>query len=353
MGLSTEPFAQGSIREVLASARAFLINQQDVKGRWQDFDTLAGESKEWVSAYVGATLADSGDKESIKAANKAWKFLARSRWWQAGWGYSAHVPVDADSTAWGLLLAERLGKSKSRTAKKAGKTLLKHLGENGGIKTYRSAGPIRLFTGLAKKISFSGWCKEHLCVTASTLQLSNNLPHSTMLSYLKAQQNEDGFWDAYWWSDPEYATAFAIQAIVKFEPVEDPNLKFALQWCLQQGLRDANPFQLALRLKVLTPFAQNAPAQAMIHQILDRLTALQKPDGSWAASACLRIPPPDVEDPKKFKNWVLGGRGSGSLVRDHRAIFTTATVVECLNYHQQHAPHENIKILPERVGSAI
>ena len=75
-------------------------------------------------------------------------------------------------------------------------------------------GPIRFFTRVARNISFEGWCGSHSCVTAAAACLPLFKERAKGLEYLRQMQHPDGSWEAYWWSDPEYPTAFALEAII-------------------------------------------------------------------------------------------------------------------------------------------
>ena len=63
---------------------------------------------------------------------------------------------------------------------------------------------------------------------------------------------------------------------------------------------------------------------------VDALVRTQLPDGSWPASARLRIPLTDCLEPDAVRSWELGGRIQGSLTVDHRRIFTTASVLSAI-----------------------
>ena len=77
----------------IEGATDFLLDARDERGWWRDFDTLAGASDEWVTAFVGTALAVAGDDRSMRAAWQAWRLLSRRRWWSAGWGYNALGPL--------------------------------------------------------------------------------------------------------------------------------------------------------------------------------------------------------------------------------------------------------------------
>jgi hypothetical protein len=309
-------------------AISFLLGARDRDRWWRDFDTLAGPSDEWVSAYVACALARSGDPEAMAAARETWRLLERRRWWSAGWGYHSKVPCDADSTLWALELARRVGAGPSWRVRRARALLSRHVNERGGVATYANAGLIRLFTGLGGNVRFDGWCAPHVCVSA--LAASADLDErQRVLGFVRSSQSDDGSWSAYWWTDAEYSTAFAVRALLDSADVSDhARIERAAAWAAARA--SFSPFATALRLRVL--IAANQPAD---EGCVSHLLSEQNADGSWRASARLRIPPPDVVHPDSFDRWVEGARGGGAILVDAGRRFTTATVLETLNELEQ------------------
>jgi hypothetical protein len=317
----------------IEKAVGYLLRARDRDGLWRDFDTLAGSSDEWVSAYVAHALAESGGDIAVRAARETWDRLRRRRWWAPGWGFNRRVPCDADSTVWVLRLADRLGAGGSWRIGRARRMLDRHVRPGGGMATYGESGPIRLYTRLDTGVSFSGWCGPHVCVTAPAahVDLANR---SKILDFLRAAQRGDGSWSSYWWCDAEYATALAAGALAASGAHSDePRVARAAEWA---AARSRNPeangsaFACSLRLGILR-LSRLPVCVAGARICLDRLLARQEPDGAWPASARLRIPPPDTVDPDGYTAWVHGGRGGGSIQTDSRRCFTTATVLAALS----------------------
>jgi squalene cyclase len=80
------------------SGVAFLLERQGEDGLWRDFKTVAGESADWVTGYIGRSLQRAGAPRSA-LARAAGALLERQRP-DGGWGYHEGVPTDADSTAY-------------------------------------------------------------------------------------------------------------------------------------------------------------------------------------------------------------------------------------------------------------
>ncbi len=70
--------------------------------------------------------------------------------------------------------------------------------------------------------------------------------------------------------------------------------------------------------------------QGLVNRTTEHVLHAQQPDGSWPSSARLRIPPPGVLDPEGYQNWMVNGKGGGSIISDQHRIFTTATIVTSL-----------------------
>lgn len=319
----------------------YLIAKQDPRGFWHDFETLAGSSDEWVTAYVGSVLAEVPEQQARQAAYKSWHALCRRRRWSGAWGFNRITPADADSTVWGLQLAVRLGAGTSRRAQRAFRFADRHVVADGALATYRRSGPIRHFTRLQRNMSFDGWCSGHVCVTAAGSSLKGFPGRDRILAYLRKTQLDDGSWPAYWWADREYSTGLAAEGLTESpDPDHIARLSRAGEWAANRILTPGRAFQ---RDPLESPFATSYCLITLTHadgadagggaarHAVDSLLNSQRDDGSWAPSAALRIPPPHMRDPDSHRQWLNGGRGGGSIQVDHNALYTTASVLRALN----------------------
>src|SRR5438309_2121695 len=50
----------------------------------------------------------------------------------------------------------------------------------------------------------------------------------------RAAQQADGHWPAYWWQDPEYATAQAATALAAAAPADTDRVQAAVRWVAQR-----------------------------------------------------------------------------------------------------------------------
>jgi len=285
--------AAKSNRHAVARALSFLLSARDSDGWWRDFQTLAGPSDEWVTAYTAWSI--SGIPGGEIAAREALDLL---KWrWRDGFGYAAHVPVDCDSTTWFCRLAEKLNDTAGKEYRGSLDFLRSSVRSNGGVPTYPSAGPIREFTRLPQSAGFQGWNSTHTCVTAAAASLRGLKQLPQLRSFLQRVRMLDGGWSGYWWVSRAYPTLLAAEALgVGMSP-----------WA--ERCSDLSSFGLACRL------AMGAPVEAQV-------MSLQRANGSWQGSAQLRIPEPQVTRP---------AHGRCRITVDQNHIYTTATAIRALH----------------------
>jgi hypothetical protein len=334
MSVSLELVAP-STADATAAALDFLLAAQDSRGAWRDFFLPATESDGWVTGYVGLALAESGDSRGAEAAGRAWSHLQRAAKPDGGWGYNDATPTDADSTLWALRLAAAIGESDSPVAREGRACLERHRCPGGGIATYASADGPRNYVGLPASVDFSAWALPHVCVSAAAAGLPGFLDED-LRAWLLAHQGEDGAWPSYWWFDSGYATAEAVEAL---GPGTHRDRAVAHAATRLDSATPAFGLAHALRILALDETAREAAATAAA-----LLCAAQEPNGSWRASARLRVPAPDCATPDPhaaWKPWLGLGAMPGSLAElfertftitslDHRRAFTTATALRAL-----------------------
>jgi hypothetical protein len=302
----------------------FLAVARNEQGWWSDFCLAAGWSDEWVTGYTGAALAEI----SPDLAFEAWTLLKTRRSEQDGWGFNARTPMDSDSTIWALRLASLLGQETDPRYRQAITFLMTHLTPEGGLTTYASEPPIRSFIRYPWYLPMWGWVKHpHPCVTAAGATLATLRPE--LITYLRRMQAEDGHWSAYWWDDPEYATAQATSVLLEQgDPGDQDRIARAVAWATQQSSdRLLTPFVAAWRLRLFSIGCDSERTAFLGKWLLD----LQASDGSWEGTARLRIPIPGDKNPDAYTEWQIGRRSEGGINLDERRIFTTATVISALH----------------------
>lgn len=337
MLLLHEPAPMARAAEMAERARAFLLAGQDARGAWRDFFLPAGESDGWVTAYVALALAESGNDHALAAARCGWAHLETAIKSDGGWGYNALTPSDADSTVWALRLAEALGQRES-TAARRGRAFLAMHRVGGGVTTYASAEGPRGYVGLPDSIDFSGWTRAHICVSAAAAGLTG-LADADLQGFLVAQQATDGHWPSYWWFDPGYATAEAVEALGAAAP-RDRAAVFAAERLAALLAGDvSSAFALAHLIRIIASTSGQG-----LDRAIPALAAVQADNGSWPASARLRVPSPECHAPTDEARWKPwhGLRAMPKTLDevltmtftitslDHRRAFTTATVLRAL-----------------------
>jgi squalene cyclase len=318
----------------------FLLARQGDDGAWRDFLTLAGEGVDWPTSFVAAQLATAAaPRASLERAERA---LIEAQHRDGGWGYHAGVPTDADSTACALVFLAARG-SAGDHVERAAACLARHQDpDSGGLPTYREPGPIRAFMRLGRGSDLSGWCSPHLEVTATAgraLAAAGNGSRDAAAAaaawrYVRSRQRDDGSWHSYWWTSAHYPTlqaAWLARALG-----DDEAVSRAAEWALRSQLDDggwaapgaaASPFATALSLSILACAGERgAPAARAV----DRLGALQEPDGAWPSHPMMRIAPPGVAEPDDHRSWRSDALGTGVVIRDQHRLFTTATCVAAL-----------------------
>lgn len=332
-----------TIDSAIDSAINFLIEARDQKGWWKDFFLPAGASDAWVTGFVGTVMAQLSNNHAKQVAEHAWQLLENQCPHQEGWGYTAQVPADADSTLWVLQLAKILGKEGSERAKRGHIFLKRHLDSGGGVMTYEEEEPIRNYIGLPQGlVEFTAWCHPHTCVTAAAASLSEL--REIVVPYLLAKQQVNGSWSSYWWFADEYSTALALTV------VEDPERRARAVYWAQKRLVNllnsdqAEEFAIAWCVKLLSTY-NNTSTLETCWQGVDFLLQHQCHDGSWQPSAKLRVPRPDNFNPQSVDRWKpWSGVFSGLPTLDNilsetlniysldcQGIFTTATALLALH----------------------
>ena len=302
-----------------ARAVAHLLAEQAHTGRWSDFFLpTAGESDEWVTAFVATCLLETGTDEAHAAAARAWRALLARRPDEPGWGYNRLTPADADSTAWALRLANALGAEEARVGA-ARRFLDGHVQADGGLTTYAHRDPIRGYTRLPGGASFAGWQAAHACVTAAAAPAVGQPARA----YLANQQAGAGHWSGYWWCDDEYTTALAAEAVpaARTQAVAWAQARVDGSGAVTTTAGDPSAWATAWCVRILR-FGATTEAHAALDRAVAWLAGAQEEDGSWPASARMRVPLPGQVDP-------AGDLAANAL--DENRLFTTAAAAAALS----------------------
>ena len=332
-------------------AFSFLVSSRNPDGFWSDFLTLAGESVFWVSGYVGYALSRYGGAYNREGwLDKVGAGILANQGVDGGWGYGYGVPSDADSTSWCLLFLSRLGLQSPESREKALGFLLRHQSPvDGGFRTYAVPADVGRYMRLDGNVSFEGWSSSQLCVTGvaaqALIESGSAKGVDEALEFIRDSQNVEGYWNPYWWSGNLYGTVHCLRALKARESLDDYGLfANAQEWIAERQLADGSwsdsvsqesgwSFSTALALSGLM-LRPNPSFSVRIRNGVRWLLGRQLADGSWGSNHILRIPYPWSKDPWNQSFWKEDGKAVNAAIRDHRRLFTTATVFAALKEYE-------------------
>ena len=329
----------------LEKAFKFIETSRNPNGLWSDFLTLAGESVYWVSGYTGYALCLGNNSRGIGELEEVGSRILEHQGGNGGWGYGPSVPADADSTSWCILFLSKLGMQKHKSLKKALLFLLGHQNHpDGGFRTYASPYSVGRFMRLDSSVSFEGWSTSQMCVTGvatrALIEADSLEGVVEALNFIREAQTEEGFWNPYWWNERLYSTVNCMEALKAGGADDGEILRRAQDWIAKTQLTDGSwsdfttpegvPFSTALALKGLMLEPKLADSDK-IRKGVEWLLTHQLADGSWPPYYLLRIPHPSMKEPWKYPLWIRDGKAINSVIKDHRRLFSTATVFSTLS----------------------
>jgi len=331
------------MQKTIDNAIDFLIRSRNGENVWSDFRLPTGESDEWVTGYTGSVMAGSGVDRAVRAAVETWEVHGPKHFFNGlgGWAFNRHSPEDADSTAWSIRFALKLGLKGKFRVTAAEDFLRKHIMPDGGVATFRSESALRRFVNAGPGDPVAGWMKTHHCVTAAAATVP--ALNENLVPFLVSIQDEEGYWEAHWWEDKAYTSALAAEAFVmngrekNRQPLERTlagaeKLLAGSTAVATSRYPDGSPFATALAVRTILVAAGTAGAVGRTADALRWLISRQQPDGSWEPSAVMQVPPVYMTVPSGREHWSANREGArfGTIVTDHHAIFTTATVLEAM-----------------------
>lgn len=306
-----------TLDEVIDRALAFLLRERTQDGLWRDFDFGNLASDEWVTGYIGAQLLELEHAAAHDAAAAAWSILRDRRAPEPGWGYHRKAPPDADSTAWVLILAQRLGRDDDPRVHANREFLARHLDARGAAVTYSAPLLAEIGRPLPATSAHGRWYGRHGEVTASAALAGLDAAVANLL----ATQAADGSWSAFWIGSGAYSTGLACEALRCRAPYADAARHAAANWaCAELKRSNGGAFNRAWLLRAALADA-DAGGNALLADAVDALARAQRRDGSWAGSCAMIVPVPGA-DP-----------ATSRIVDacDVHGSFTTATVLVALH----------------------
>ena len=271
------------------------------------------------------------DAEAHESVRLASEWLLTN--FRQGWGYNERVPIDCDSTAWGILAVTGAGVKLPTSASEL-------------LTQYRdSDGLYHTFSGRERG---DHWGDAHLDVTVIALRALLRADSSEIDAIFQTAERvveigEKREWQAYWWGDQMYAVAHALEALNEFAnwmqidsivaPFDEHFKRSLLTrihalntvWRKKRLTDDLSldPFAAALRLKAAV---FGGSGRDSIVELTDLILKLQQSDGRWRGEEKLRVTDRSVARPWEHQN-------AGPLFADTENIFTTATVLDALQVH--------------------
>ena len=298
------PNAPESLRAAAEDAVAYLLAQQREDGHWQDYELPVGASDQWITGYLGMSLAEAADRLHLPAARaaaeRAADWLCRDRPYAAGWGYNASTGPDSDSTAMVLTLLHRL----DRPCAEADTGFLAARWPEGasGISTYDGS---------------DAWAQAHWDVTpyayAALPAAARAARADGFRRGLADNLQPDGTWRAYWWRSPLYGTLLTREVL---DALGEPPPE-ALPRRLSLGAETTLDLACAVGIAHL-----HGTEAADLAGALAALLRRQLPDGGFPGGADLR-----VTDQACTAPW---DAPDGQYFTDIAGSFTTATALRVL-----------------------
>jgi squalene cyclase len=329
------------MKKVSQNAVTFLINSRNSEGLWSDF-RVPRESDEWVTAYIGTILAGTENEDAMNVARKAWDVFGSRNVFtgHGGWAYNRFAPEDADSTAWGIKFALKMGlKGKLRT-RMAENFLQKHITPNGGLATYILEKEVRKLMYSLPEEDVSGWMSPHPCISAAAAVLPSF--NELLIPFLIENQLSNGSWGAYWCSDTIYTTAYAVEALmINGKEKNGASIDRAMKWIIDKFdfgnyfsnnmFPSGSPFATALALRSMALTNNSEIFQGKMEEVSNWLIDQQRADGSWVASTTMLFPRPSMQTTYNFGEMTTSELNPKiPVILDQNSTFTTATVLDSL-----------------------
>jgi hypothetical protein len=328
----------------LDRAKNFILKHQNENGSWFDYDTDAGMSCIWSTAFILNNLLDLKIEKNVSA--KAIAFLKNNKQ-QNLWGYNSSTLADNDSSSFVLMVLHKQNVNISKELE----TYLAQQTQKGGFSTYTDRKLLSIYLNTPQK-ELNGWLQEHICVSAvsyylmETLKIKNSATEK-LATFLYNNQNSNELWDSYWWTSPIYATSFVIQAYFVHHTKENESITKAINGLLAIQQKDGSfidnhkaksPFYTALVIIALcahkTVYDKH---QKEVKRAVKWMLSQQTTDGSFFSTHALQIPNTTVIDPKKVKKWATDNSQATDIIcNDFMRLFTTSTCAKALNIWSSH-----------------
>jgi squalene cyclase len=326
-------------RDCVHRSTEFLLDRRGADNLWRDFETLAGQSSDWVTAFVTYALSRSLDDSRVLLPSiKELLFRQRPN---GGWSYNESVPTDCDSTAWVLLALSTAPIARPSTLMRARRYLLGHQDdESGGFSTYDPRDGIDRYLRVSNPRLLRGWYAAHPCVTAVAMRSLSDHAHPTIrravrraADHLMRTREPCGRWRSYWWNGLSYGSYHALCALGGARIIDRLECRRALDRVIadqrtdggwtDRSLPNGDVFATAFSLLTLL-LVPDEPSWTAAGRGVAFLLGAQEADGGWPSTPILRIPRPFSTEPGRETDWIEDALGTGVVIADAARLFTTA-----------------------------
>jgi squalene cyclase len=332
------------IDNAISKGLRFLKGTRCKDSLWRDFDTLAGKSSDWVSAFVSYSVSDSLASERMTLSTR--RILMHRQRPNGGWSYNRYVPTDCDSTAWALLALSQNKRYNESVIKRGIHYIQQHQDRTqGGFSTYNADDQIDTFIQLHNK-HLDGWYSLHVDVTSIVIQclmsydfsLDSEIIRKAAL-YVNRERYDNCYWKSYWWKGYSYSTYNALKALLICKSIGLEHLKKILLFLSSSQKQDggwndscgdeSEVFATAFVILTLLLYPMDITISHLKKGIY-WLLCVQNADGSWPVRPILKIPPPLISNPDTIKKWRNNEIGTGVMIEDKKRIFTSSSVLRAL-----------------------
>lgn len=326
----------------LELGKQFIVNNQKEEGSWEDYNNNAGLSNVWIAGYVLSQISEHMklfDDNIIKEKCVTFLKVSKKNLWHLS---DKWLLEDADSSTFALLAL----KENSEDIEESLKEWKKYQQKDGGIATYIEPKALVKALNDSKIVDVSGWTQAHVCVSSAALYLLAKTGDRSevflkLKSFLLHNQQTNGLWDSYWWTSSLYSTSFVIQSAAI---LNDQSFSEAVKKCFSSIVAMQNtdgsfgdefnremPFYTALVVKAMCASPEYYFNYTdVVEKAVNWLLQNQYEDGSWEASAAMRIPATHVVDTKCIVEWKQKNKGDNIRLKDFHRLLTTSTVLPAL-----------------------
>lgn len=303
---------------------------------WEEYLTQGGVSNYWASSFIGCNLYElSPDYNEVNfMITKAKEYLVRK---ENIYSYNENWSIeDADSINFALLFINNQRHDNLMIDK-----ILSFQNIDGGFATYNNTNALETAFNNENYPNFNGWCQSHQCVSALTFTLMYkhrnkfSVEWNKLLEYTLNNYKTSSI-DSYWWTSNIYTNFYNLAVIQKL--IKNNEIEFKIELEIEKVKKVQNKngsfsdyfgeniFYSAYALKILMlNFEENINE---IKKGVEYLLLNQYTDGSWDNSYGMRIPSPEVINPKNEDFKKIKTFGTNCRQLEFNRLFTTSI---CLN----------------------